>query len=140
MTIIQRQNSDESKAALNKTNFIRSPEPEKTASSGWDTKLKGLKPQYWLIIGVATLFMVITSVTLLRVCKNNGQTSINIENNQNNHTSPTAPQATSAHTGTSPIKEKPEMDPPSYSATEIQFLSYDQRCDFQRSMRNKNKA
>ena len=147
MTIIRRENNDESKSALNETVFIRSPEPEETTPSGWDTKLRGLKPQYWIVIGVSTLLMVFTSLSLLRICKNTGQPSINIENNQINHPSPTAPQSTAAHTGTSPIKHKPspikqdpEEEPPSYSASQIQRMTYDQRLQYQRSMRNKNKA
>ena len=147
MTIIKRENNDEKHATLNATNYTKSTENETVNETGWNKQVSGLKPQYWVIIGVGTCILLITSLAIIRMSTNHfgsTGTTVNVETKQYNNPPPTAPESTAAHKGTSPIKCKLKVEqedgPPSYSLAQIQNMSTEQKQQLQRSLRKKYQA
>ena len=160
MKIIEKEILEQTKATLNKTDYIRSPNvTENIIQSPWTSVINSVGTYQWIIIGVG--IFTITSVVLIvifKLCKKQGQTehamSINIANNQNmTNTSPSAPITTLAHTGTNPIEPanpqeepQPHLDPPSYASLDPAILNKDpalytteDRIAIRRSWKEKNR-
>ena len=150
MTIIRRTDDDEKHAALYASNYTQSTEIETVTETGWNKQFSGLKPHFWIIIGTSCGILLAATIAILRkVTTHAGATrtgptgtSVNVVTKQYNNPPPTAPQSTAAHTGTSPIKSQfvieQEDRPPSYSATQIQNMSSQQKRELQRSLRYKD--
>ena len=147
MTIIKRENNDERHATLNTTNYVKSTEKETVNETGWNKQVSGLKPQYWVIIGVVACILLITSLAIIRISTTHSGAAgptVHVETKQYNNPPPSAPLSTAAHKGTSPFKYKPKVEqedgPPSYSLAQIQNMTSEQRQELQRSLRKKTQA
>ena len=150
MIVIQRTDDDEIHAALYASNYTQSPESEKEEETGWNKKLSGLKPQFWIIIGTSGMIILAASIVILRKISShagttkNGptQTSVIVTTKQYNNPPPTAPQSTAAHAGTSPIRSQYTLEredgPPCYKEAQNPDVIAQQRRERQRSLRFKN--
>ena len=120
MQIIKKENIEQIKATLNRTDFIRNPlnNEDITIHNIWSRSVGGFSFYKWIIVGSAAIIALLLGSTFMyKMCSKPSQsrnsTSIKVENNFTNNP-PKCPQTTTAHTGTNPMDSKP----PSYIDTE----------------------
>ena len=133
MKIINKGTIEETKATLNISSYIRSPDTTETiVHSSWILVINSLDTYKWIIIGAGCIIMTLGMFAVIFIfCKKQGQSdhtmSINIAKNQNMEKfSPSAPKTTLAHIGTNPIEHpEPQTKPPSYDSLDPALLEKD---------------